>query len=345
VALSRGGPPRGRPPVEAVRAAGELLVSARSKSPRIIKVRPSNNEDMTGSEAGPLRATDSGGGGTSRSNARAAGALATSVVLAALWAASGWVTSIGFLPTDVAMGIIRAAPGDLATFFIETVGHLARPLLVAGVLAGAILLGAEILARTLRNGRLRPFLAGAALALIGWLALLPTSSGGFATRGGLLATLALVVAVPLYARVAEAVAGRAETTHTHVPGRRRMLGLGAGGALALALAGGVAGYLGRKLAGPNRAIALAEPLVPAPLPDRSGFPQVPGLTPEITTADKHYVVDINLVQPSVEAEGWKLALTGEVESPLNLSFSELGGGFEVVEEYSVLTSAAHSGAG
>ncbi|MDQ3751733.1 MAG: molybdopterin-dependent oxidoreductase [Actinomycetota bacterium] len=292
---------------------------------------------MTEQEAGPSRETDPNEPSTSGKSARVAGALATAVVLATLWGVSGWVTAVGFLPTEVATKVIRSVPGDLATFFIETLGHLARPLLVAGVLAGAILLGAETLARTTRNGRLRPFLAGAVVALIGWLALLPTSSGGFATREGLLATLALVVAVPLYARVAETVAAGPKATHTFDPGRRRTLGLGAGSALALALAGGVAGYFGRKLGGPNRTIALVEPLVPAPLPERPGFPKIPGLTPEITTTGKHYVVDINLVQPSVEAAGWNLELTGEVESPLNLSFSQLGEGFEVVEEYSVLT--------
>ncbi len=280
---------------------------------------------------------DRSGHGVSGMEARIAGALATAVVLAALWGISGWVTALDFLPTQVATKIIRSMPGDLVTFFIESLGHLARPLLVAGVLAGAVLLGAEILARTARDGRLRPFPAGAALAVIGWLALLPTSSGGFATRGALLATLALVAAVPLYARIAEAVAAGPGAPHTHAPGRRRTLRLGAGTALALALAGGVAGYFGRKLGGPNRDIALAEPRVRAPLPERAGFPKIPGLTPEITTPAGHYVVDINLVQPSVEVEGWSLRLTGEVESPLNLSFSELGQGFEVVEEYSVLT--------
>lgn len=294
-------------------------------------------KDMT-EPAPTLRETNPTEHGASGRDARLAGALATAVVLAALWAVSGWVTAVGFLPTQVATKIIRSVPGDLATFFIESVGHLARPLLVAGVLAGAVLLGAETLARTARDGRLRPFLAGVVLAVIGWLALLPTSSGGLATQGALLSTLALVVAALLYARIAEAVAaGRSAAPHTHDPGRRRTLRMGAGSALALALTGGVAGYFARKLGGPNRAIALVEPLVPAPLPERSGFPQIPGLTPEITTAGKHYVVDINLVQPSVEAEGWNLKLTGEVESPLSLSFSELGQGFEVVEEYSVLT--------
>jgi len=293
-------------------------------------------KDMTEPSSRPSEITP-GERGASRGDARLAGALATAVVLAALWAVSGWVTAVEFLPTQVATKIIRSVPGDLATFFIESVGHLARPLLVAGVLAGALLLGAETLARTARGGRLRPFLAGAALAVIGWLALLPTSSGGLATPSALLSTLALIVAALLYARIAEAVAAGRSTSHTHDPGRRRTLGLGAGTALALVLAGGVAGYFARKLGGPNRAIALVEPVEPALLPERPGFPQIPGLTPEITPVGKHYVVDINLVQPSVEAEGWNLELTGEVESPLALSFSELGQGFEVVEEYSVLT--------
>lgn len=273
----------------------------------------------------------------SRTGLRLAGALATAVVLAALWTVSGWVKAVIFLPTQVASWIIRAVPGDLATFFIERIGHLARPFLVAGVLAVALLSGAEALRQSARTGRPRPFLAGSALGVLGWLVLLPTSAGGLASQEALLSTLSLVVAVPLYARFAQAILAGGGPTRAPDPGRRRTLKLGGASALALALGGGVAGYLARRLGGPDRAVALAEPRAPAPLPERPGFPSIPGLTPEITSPADHYVVDINLIQPSVEVDGWNLRVTGEVESPLNLTFSELGRGFEVVEEYSVLT--------
>ena len=52
------------------------------------------------------------------------------------------------------------------------------------------------------------------------------------------------------------------------------------------------------------------------VPERPDFPQISGLTPEITATDDHYVVDINLFAPAVEAEGCTLNVTGLVERPL-----------------------------
>jgi DMSO/TMAO reductase YedYZ molybdopterin-dependent catalytic subunit len=56
----------------------------------------------------------------------------------------------------------------------------------------------------------------------------------------------------------------------------------------------------------------------------------------VTSAADHYVVDINLVQPSVEADGWTLRVFGEVDEPAEYDFSALQRSFDVIEEYSVL---------
>lgn len=57
----------------------------------------------------------------------------------------------------------------------------------------------------------------------------------------------------------------------------------------------------------------------------------------MTPADKHYVVDIDLLDPVVEAAGWTLTVGGLVERPLRLAFSELQDEFPLLEEVAVLT--------
>ncbi len=59
--------------------------------------------------------------------------------------------------------------------------------------------------------------------------------------------------------------------------------------------------------------------------------------PDITSVEDHYVVDIDLRDPIVEADEWRLSVRGLVERPLELGFAEMQSRFEVIEEVSVLT--------
>ncbi|HZB79113.1 MAG TPA: molybdopterin-dependent oxidoreductase, partial [Actinomycetota bacterium] len=115
-----------------------------------------------------------------------------------------------------------------------------------------------------------------------------------------------------------------------------VLRMGAGAALGIAAGGWVAGLVARSLGGPDTDVDLVAPMMPATTPEASDWPDIPGLSPEITAAADHYVVDINLVQPSVEAEGWNLRVLGEVERPAEYDFMSLQRSFDVVQVYSVL---------
>ncbi|HEX2235189.1 MAG TPA: molybdopterin-dependent oxidoreductase, partial [Actinomycetota bacterium] len=112
-------------------------------------------------------------------------------------------------------------------------------------------------------------------------------------------------------------------------------------AVALAAGGGVLGWLLRRLGGPDTDVALAEPSRRAARPRRGPWPDIPGLPPEVTSSSAHYVVDINLVRPVVEAEGWTLRVHGDVAEPLELGFEGLQREFEVVEEYAVLACVSN----
>lgn len=69
----------------------------------------------------------------------------------------------------------------------------------------------------------------------------------------------------------------------------------------------------------------------------ASLPQDPGISPEITSVSDHYVVDIDLIDPLVEAPGWTLSVHGLVDRSLTLTFPELQRRFRLVEQYSVLT--------
>lgn len=264
--------------------------------------------------------------------------MATAVALGFLWALSGFFERIPFPPTALAEAMIRATPGDVATFVIEALKGWARRLLSISAVLVTLALGAEMLVLTLRGARPRPRVAGGILALVGWLAVIPTPDRA---RSLLLMAAGLAIAAAIYAGVASVVmaeraAAKAGEEEVDL-GRRRVLRMSAGTATVIALGGGLLGYFARKLGGPDRAVDLVAPTSPARLPERGAWPDIPGLSPEVTSPSDHYVVDINLVQPSVETQGWVLGVGGEVATPLRLSFGELQERFDIVEEYSVLT--------
>ncbi|MCA1707793.1 MAG: molybdopterin-dependent oxidoreductase [Actinobacteria bacterium] len=270
-------------------------------------------------------------------DARLAGLLATGVSLAALYVISGLGIGAPFPPSSIAEALLRALPGGVATFFIELMGHWARPSLAAGAVLATLLLGSEALVLAKRGGGPPKPLVAAALLIV--VAAGAVAVGPANEAEPVAVAVSLSVAALLYSFVATrmlrvlAAAEAAEVDES----RRRALRLGLGGAVGIAVAGAGLGWLARRLGGPDTNVTLVGPAAPASVPTRAPFPSIPGLSPEITSASDHYVVDINLVQPSVEAEGWSLGVGGLVEKPLTLSFAELQDRFQVVEEYAVLT--------
>jgi DMSO/TMAO reductase YedYZ molybdopterin-dependent catalytic subunit len=269
---------------------------------------------------------------------RLAGLLATGVTVAFLYVVSGLGIGIPFPPTSIAEALLRAIPGDLATFFIENLGHWARPSLAVGAVLATLFVGSEALARTDRNGDgPKPLIAGMLLA---GLAALAIAVGPHDEVSVGAVVFGLLLAVALYSFVARrCLRSFFEATGSGDvdEGRRRALRLGVGGALGMALAGLGVGWLARRVGGPDTDVTLVAASDPAKMPVRKDFPEIPGLSPEVTASADHYVVDINLVQPSVEAAGWTLKVDGLVDKPLTLDFNELQKRFPIVEEYAVLT--------
>ena len=264
---------------------------------------------------------------------RVAGAAAAAVAVAFLFVLSAW-EEVSFPLAAAAGALLRASPGDLATFFIETLGHWARPLLLAGVLAATVIVGGEALVRTRAPaGAPRPWMAAAVLAVVAGIgAMLGPSPGAHPVA----TSIAIALGALVYTGVSTLLLRPARQPEADL-GRRNVLRMGTGAAAGLAVAGGALGWVLRRLGGPDTDVQLVAPAAPATIPARDAFPEIPGLTPEVTSAADHYVVDINLIPPSVEAEGWSLEVRGEIERPRSFSFTSLQEEFEVVEEFAVLT--------
>ena len=269
-----------------------------------------------------------------RSEAFAIGASATLVALAVLWTAAALWPAAPFPPLEIASAVLRLVPGDVATFFIETIGHFARLSLAVGAVVGTVFFGAWALVRTRSGETLRPLLAALVLAAASVMAVI-AGPGDSEQPLPLVVVTALAVATYFWVvRRLERRLSEAEPGHT---ARRDVLRYGLGLGAGLSLGGGVLGWVASRFGGPDTDVDIVAPASPQPLPSSSGFPSVPGLSTEVTSVDIHYEVDINLVPPIVQADTWRLKVGGLVSTPLELSFAELQSRFEVVEEYQTLS--------
>ncbi|MDQ3954347.1 MAG: molybdopterin-dependent oxidoreductase [Actinomycetota bacterium] len=272
----------------------------------------------------------------SHNDLRLVGALAAALALGVMWLASQ-VAGVGWPPASVGDAIVRSAPGDLATFFIEALGHWAMRLLVGATVLGTLVVGAELLARTARADRVTAAPAAAVLATLGIAAAVLGPSGG-ASRfaSALVAVLGALTFLTVATAFHRSLVAASETDH----GRRRVVRWGTAGLAGLGLTGFIARFF-TVVGGPDTDVSLATATDPATIPDRPPWPDIRGLTPEVTSVDDHYVVDINLFAPSVEAEGWVLKVIGAVANPMELTFTDLQQRWPVVEEYSVLTCVSN----
>lgn len=261
-----------------------------------------------------------------------AGLAAGSLALALEWAASRVDDAVAFAPLALGDRLIRLTPGDAATFAIDTLGKTASHALAVAVTIAFLAVAALLPALTSSGDRDRPSLAGALFSLCLFLASIAApvapavlAAGAVAGASGLLYAASLRWLLT----AAERTAGSQDA------GRRRALLWAASSAFGLVLGGSLVGRLLH--GGPDTAVALKRPTTPAPAPRRDGFPRVPGLSSDITSVADHYVVDINLEKPSVDADDWRLRIGGLVDAPAKLSFAALQRRFEVVEQVSVLT--------
>ncbi|MVA74967.1 molybdopterin-dependent oxidoreductase [Auraticoccus sp. F435] len=254
---------------------------------------------------------------------RAAVGLCSAALALAVGHLASVVSGAGSSPAVVVGSqLVDAAPTPVKTVVVALLGTADKPVLVGGVVAATLLLGAVLGLQAWR----RPRLANLGILAIGAVgavvALTRPELGAPGAVPSLLAVLTGLVALPLLVR---ATTPRPDPGGDPVgPGRRRVLAAVGGSAVVVALAAGggtLLSQLARAGDAARRMISLPRPASPAPpLP---AAVQVPGSTPFTTPTEDFYRIDIALVVPRHQAEGWTLTVDGEVERPLTLSYAEL----------------------
>ncbi|HEY5847164.1 MAG TPA: molybdopterin-dependent oxidoreductase [Microlunatus sp.] len=227
---------------------------------------------------------------------------------------------------------IDAAPTPAKEFVVRTLGNYDKPVLV-----GAIALLLAVVA--------------ALLGLIAWgrrsLALLGIGALGVVGAAAAVYRLGVAAALPSLASVLVGVAtlawltrpaatdtdldsnDTADSTDSTDEARPVSPGLSRRGLLvgvaAVGVVGAVSGIAGTLI---ERAGRSARRLLSLPAPRSAAKPlpagvQLPGVTPFTTPAADFYRVDISLVTPRIQTEGWSLTIDGMVDRPITLSYDDL----------------------
>ncbi|MFL6134474.1 MAG: molybdopterin-dependent oxidoreductase [Nocardioidaceae bacterium] len=217
----------------------------------------------------------------------------------------------------VAEVIIAKTPGPVVESLIRVVGRNDKPILVAGVTVGVVVMGAVAGLLTDRRtvyGHLVFWVMGA----VGLIAAV--------TRPDFtpVSLLPLAVGVVVWTVLLDYLTKKAQPQPTVLASRRRFL-LNAGGVTAAALlvaAGGrVVGRSRRSVETARRLLRL--PVSRGAVPAGASAPKVSGVTPWRVPNQDFYRIDTSLVVPTVDPNEWKLRIHGMVDREITLSYRDL----------------------
>jgi DMSO/TMAO reductase YedYZ molybdopterin-dependent catalytic subunit len=258
---------------------------------------------------------------------RQRGALAGVVAVGAGLGAAEVVTGLLALSASpvlaIGEGVIRLTPGDLAEAAIAAVGRLDKPLLVAGTVVAALLLGGLAGLLALR----RPWAGTTLLLAMGALGVAAARSTADSSLADAVPPVvaALVALVTLTYLLRWAVAPDSAPGRAAATGRRQFLtraGVVALGAVALT-------GVGQVLAGGRRAVESARATValalPSPRPPQGVSVPVDGVAPWVTPNGDFYRIDTALAVPRVLPQDWRLRVHGMVDRELELTYDDLVG--------------------
>lgn len=259
-----------------------------------------------------------------------AGVVAAALAIGLTELAAGLVPSAPSLVTAVGQRLIVAMPAAVQERAISLLGTANKPVLLGVMLATAAVLGALVGVASARRPWVGPVAFGA-FALAGAAAGRgQPSASSVLTAGCALAGAAAGSMVLLRLLRAGGQRGRADRQPADwsVPAdrnRRRFLVLAGGAAAAAVLAAGTGRLLLRSTAGEQARAAVTIP--PAvrrlPAPPAAATLDVEGLSPLFVPNDDFYRIDTALVPPVVDPDTWELRITGMVDRPVTLSYSDL----------------------
>lgn len=274
------------------------------------------------------------------------GVFAMGAALALIFGADAFLRAVPYPPARLAALVVKAVPGGFATEMIERLGHGALQGLVIGIHVASLVFGglAAVLIRSdvSPTGRARRGLAfGSILFAIAFLLGLTAPEGMSLSAVVLFLGVAygcarLISGEGIAAALQPQVRG-AETPLDAVRRSRRRFIVRGAAAMGGFVIGGAATlrFLAGKLPMDVEITAADLPFVQPPAdPD---FPEVVGLSSEITANHEFYTVDINFLKPNIDHSAWTLRIQGEVDAPYTLDYPHLQHDFEVIEMAHTLT--------
>ncbi len=235
---------------------------------------------------------------------------AAAAALFAQWLLRRVVPTMPFAPYSVANRIVRITPGGIATTGIDEFGHSALPILGAGIVVATLVLGLAI-------GRRSPILLGGLAVALSFFAtrIDPVPQD---LRDSLAASLVAGAAAWLGATLLTPLPERSQSPFD--PRRRQLITTGMLG-IALIAVFGVAEI--RRMARQVIAAAPVRADRPVTVPSDPAFTDVPGLSPQVTSRDDHYQVDIDIADPVVDVSSWHLKISGAVGAPRSFTLEDL----------------------
>jgi DMSO/TMAO reductase YedYZ molybdopterin-dependent catalytic subunit len=216
----------------------------------------------------------------------------------------------------VAELVIDKTPGGLAESLIQLVGRNDKPILVGGVTAAILLLGALAGVLTSRRRILGQLVFWAMAAVAGAAALTRPDFTPYSL-------LPLAGGVVVWTLLLDHLTGTAQPRPTLEDSRRRFL-LNAGGVTVAAL---VVAQGGRLFGRTRKAVEASRSRLRLPV-SRGVVPagastDLAGLTPWRVPTSDFYRIDTALVVPSVEPAEWRLRVHGMVDRELTLTYQDL----------------------
>jgi DMSO/TMAO reductase YedYZ molybdopterin-dependent catalytic subunit len=289
-----------------------------------------------------------------------AGVVAAGMALAVTEVVTALGGARGSLVAAVGADVIDRTPGAVARMAIDAFGTADKALVLLGVVALCLGLGALVGSASSR----RPWVAPVAFVAAGGLGVAASASNGSGMAVGSAVTAAALGAVAGWATLALLLAvlatgwprstardrrwppatdeqlealGPVHAQPIALPGRAPG-GAGRGDRRAfLAWSGAAAAFAGLAAAGARSwreqvrpAVARTQVILPPATPLPGGPPvsapealEIRALTPLITPNDRFYRIDTALVVPRVDVADWRLEVGGAVPDPYSLTFDEL----------------------